>query len=242
MLALVFKEIRTLLSSLIAYITISAFLLVTGLLLFVANSGYNIFDRGIASLYNFFSLAPFVFLLLIPALTMRSFSEEKSNGTLELLLTKPIGEFKIILAKFIACLLVVLLSILPTLTYYWAIKSLLADNSLIDFGELKGAYLGLFLLGASYCAIGIFASSLTKNQVVSFILSAGICLFFYLGFDGLGMLFSSDESFVMELGMNYHYQSMSKGLLDTRDLVYFISLILFFLILNRVQMASRNWR
>ncbi len=241
MTALIFKEIRTLLSSLIAYITISAFLLVTGLLLFVSSSDYNIFDSGIASLYPFFSLAPMVFLLLIPALTMRSFSEEKSNGTLELLLTKPIGEFKIILAKFIAVLLVVLLSILPTLMYYFAIKALLADNNFIDFGELQGAYLGLFLMGASYCAIGIFASSLTKNQVVAFILSAGICLFFYIGFEGLGMLFSSDESFVTELGINYHYNSMSRGLLDTRDLVYFLSLISFFLILNRIKLASRNW-
>jgi len=242
MWALFAKEIRSFLSSLIGYVTIGVFLLLTGIFLWIyPDSGFNIFQSGRSSLENLFEFAPFVFLLLIPAITMRSFAEEKRVGTLELLMTKPLSDYQIIWAKFMAGFTLVIISIVPTLTYYWCLKELKTDLSEVDTGKMWGSYIGLLFLGGAYVAIGIFASSLSSNQVVAFILACCLSLFMLIGFDGVSILIGSTDSFIMKLGIAEHYYSIRKGLVDTRDLLYFISLIVVYIILTKLVLTSRHW-
>lgn len=242
MWALYVKEIRSFLSSLIGYIVIGMFLLVTGVYLWVyPGSPFNIFDLGTASLYSLFEFAPYIFLMLIPAITMRSFAEEKRLGTIELLMTKPVQDYSIIAAKFFAGLTLVILSILPTLTYYWCINELKTDQSVVDTGRMWGSYIGLFFIGSSYVAIGVFASALSSNQVVAFVIALSISLFVFLGFDGISLMLGSSDASILNLGISAHYKSIGKGLIDTRDIAYFISLTLVFIILTKLVLASRKW-
>lgn len=243
MTALLLKEIRSFLSSLIGYIVIGVFLLLTGLFLWVFDNSLNILDSGDASMYNLFYLAPYVFLFLIPAITMRSFAEERRQGTIELLLTKPISDYQIILSKFFAGFLLVIISVLPTVVYYICLNALKEDGSTIDTGEMWGSYIGLLFLGGAYVAIGIFASSLSKNQVVAFIIALCLCWFFFMGFDSIGSydVFGSYDELILGLGIYEHYISISYGVIDTRDMVYFITLIAFFIILTKMVIASRKW-
>ncbi len=238
------KELSSFLSSLIGYITIIVFLLMNGLFLWVLQTDFNILDYGFSTLDSLFMLGPFVFLFLIPAITMRMFAEEKRGGTMELLLTKPINDYKIILAKYFAGCVLVLFALLPTLIYYASVCWLGMPTGNIDTGGTFGSYIGLLLLGTSFVSIGVFASSLSSNQIVSFIIAAFLCLFFYLGFEAIYTFsfFGKFDLFIQSLGMNYHYTSLSRGVIDTRDLLYFLSINAFFIMLTHLVLQSRKWK
>jgi len=243
MLTLLKKEVRGFLSSLIGYIVIAVFLLINGLFLWVFASDFNILDFGFASLDGLFMMAPFVFLFLIPAITMRSFADEHRSGTIEFLLTKPLTDLQIILAKYFAGLALVVFSVLPTLIYFYSVYQLGLPKGNIDTGGMWGSYIGLLFLGAAFVAIGLFASSISGNTIVSFIVAVFMSLFVYVGFDFIHSLdlFGSVDLFIKSLGINAHYHSMSRGVIDTRDVVYFVSLIAFFVLLTKLSIESRKW-
>jgi ABC-2 type transport system permease protein len=242
-LTLLKKEISSFLSSLIGYIVITVFLLINGLFLWVFQGDFNILDFGYANLDGLFMIAPFVFLFLIPAITMRLFAEEKRTGTMELLLTKPLTEFEIVMAKFLSGLILVIFSLLPTLVYFFSVYQLGLPKGNLDVGGMWGSYAGLLFLGASFVAIGMFASTITDNQIVSFIIAVFLCGFLYIGFDFIYSfaLFGKVDLLIKSLGMNDHYQSMSRGVLDTRDMIYFLGLISFFILLSRYSIERRKW-
>lgn len=236
------RELFSLLNSLMAYITIGIFLLASGLLLWFFPDT-SILEYGYAELTGFFSLAPFLFMFLIPAVTMRSFAEERREGTYVLLATRPVTDWQIVLAKYFACLVLLLFALIPTLIYYFTISQLALPKGNIDAGAVIGSYIGLLLLGAAFIGIGIFASSITKNQVIAFAVAVFLCFISYNGFDALSQLFSPGyfENVFQSLSVNEHYQSVSRGVLDTRDLVYFISFILVFLGAARLVIGGRKW-
>ncbi|MFT6384213.1 MAG: ABC-2 type transport system permease protein [Bacteroidia bacterium] len=236
------KEIRSFLSSLIAYVVIIVFLLIVGLFTWVFADG-NILAQGYASLDTLFFMAPWIFIFLISAITMRSFSEEINQGTFEILSTKPITDFQIILGKYLAAVCLVAFSVLPTLLYFYSVYQLGLPKGNIDMGATWGSYIGLILLGGCYASIGIFSSAATSNQIVSFVLGMFLCFFFYVGFQQISnlSLFGGWDSFIQNLGIQYHYDSISRGVVDSRDLVYFGSLISFFLGLTYIVLDSRKW-
>ena len=242
MLHVLAKEFNSFLNSLIAYVVIGVFLTAMGLLTWVFPET-SVLEYGYADMFTFFSLAPYVLIFLVPAITMRSFAEEKKAGTMELLLTKPLTEWGIILGKFFACFALVLLSILPTVIYYFSIAALGNPTSNVDTPGVIGSYMGLALLGGVFCAIGVFASSVTSSQIVSFILAAFLCYLLYAGFESIALVnvWSSAALFIKQLGLTYHYDSISKGVLDTRDLIYFFSVISLMLLLTRIMAGSRSW-
>ena len=243
MFTLLKKEIRSFLSSLIGYITIVVFLLVMGLFLWVLQTDSNIIDNGYANIDGLFIIAPWVFLFLIPAITMRSFADEKKAGTIELLLTRPLTDLQIIVAKYLAGFILVLFSLLPTLVYYYSVHKLGNPVGNIDTGGMWGSYIGLLFLGGAFVSIGIFASAITDNQVVSFILALFLCFFIYTGFDFISSfsLFGKIDNIILALGINNHYGSMSRGVIDTRDMIYFLSLIGIFIFSTRTVLESRKW-
>lgn len=243
MLTLLKKEISSFLSSLIGYIVITVFLLINGLFLWVFQGDFNILSFGYANLDGLFMIAPFVFLFLVPAITMRSFAEEKRTGTIELILTKPLTEFQIVMAKFLAGFTLVVFSLLPTLIYFFSVYQLGLPKGNIDMGGMWGSYVGLLFLGASFVAIGMFASTLADNQIVSFIIAVFLSGFLYIGFEFIYSLdlFGPVDLLIKSLGMNEHYQSMSRGVLDTRDMLYFLGIISFFILLSRFSLERRKW-
>lgn len=243
MFTLLKKELASFFSSLIGYLTIIVFLVLTGLMLWVFKGDFNILDYGFAGMDGLFIIGPFLYLFLIPAITMRMFAEEKKNGTMELLLTKPLSEMTLIWAKFLAGFVLVLISLLPTLVCYFSVVTLGDPVGNIDTGSVMGSYLGLLLLGAAFVAIGLFASSITNNQIVAFILAALMSAFMHLGFDAIyhmGFLGKADL-FVRSLGMSYHYESISRGVVDTRDVIYYASVIALFMLATRIVLQSRKW-
>jgi ABC-2 type transport system permease protein len=243
MVHLYIKEVRGFLNSLIGYIVIIVFLLVNGLFLWVFPLESNIIDFGYANLDGLFLLAPFVFLFLVPAITMRFFAEEKKSGTLEMLMTKPLTDLQVITAKYLAGLTLVIISLIPTLVYFFSVYQLGFPKGNIDEGGMWGSYIGLLFLGASFVAIGLFASSVTDNQIISFIFSAVLCGFIYIGFEFIYNLdfFGNADLFIRTLGISSHYSYMSKGVIDTRDLLYFLSLITLFILLTKIAIESRKW-
>lgn len=236
------KEIRSFLSSLIAYIVIIVFLVAIGLFMWVFPDT-NVMDVGYANLDPLFFIAPWVFIFLISAITMRSFADEKRAGTLETLTTSPVSDMAIIMGKFFASFTLVLFALLPTLVYYFFISDLAFPKGNLDTGAMWGSYLGLLMLGGAFVAIGMFASSLTDNQIVAFIISTFLCFFFYIAFDYISALtaLGSYGSLVEWMGIYFHYQSISRGVLDTRDAVYFLSIITFFILLTKMVFGSRKW-
>jgi ABC-2 type transport system permease protein len=229
------KELRQFFSSLTGYIAIIVFLLVNGLVLFVFDN--NIFDFGYATLERFFELSPWILLLLIPAITMRSFADEFKAGTYEILQTRPLSNTQIIAGKYFGSLIVVLIAVLPTLVYIFSIQKL-SSNEGIDTGATIGSYIGLVFLAASFTAIGICASSFTNNSVVAFIVSLIACALLYYGFSAVSRLpgLSGSADYYVEMaGIDFHYRSVSRGVVDTRDLVYFLSIVILFL-----SITSRN--
>lgn len=251
MLSLLKKELSSFFSSLTGYIVIFVFLLINGLILWVFRGNLNIIDSGFAYLDPLFEISPWVFLFLVPAITMRMISEEKKQGTIDVLYTQPLTDFQIVLAKYLAGLILILISILPTLIYVYSVSNLSitggttetgAELAGLDFGETVGAYTGLFFLAAVYCAIGLWASSLTENQIVAFLLAVGLCFFMYLGFDALSGFLGKYGLMISNAGIDAHYRSISRGVIDTRDIIYFLSAITLFLILAKYKLQSRNWK
>ncbi|MBR1792608.1 MAG: gliding motility-associated ABC transporter permease subunit GldF [Bacteroidales bacterium] len=244
MFALYKKELSSFFTSLIGYLTIAVFLILTGLMLWVFRSDFNILDYGYADINGLFLIAPFLYLFLIPAITMRMFAEEKKNGTMELLLTKPLSEMTIIWAKFLAGLTLVFISLLPTLVTYFSVYALGDPVGNIDSGSVAGSYIGLLSLGAAFVAIGLFASAITSNQIVAFITAAVLCAFGYLGFESLYHMeiLGDADLLVKSIGMRHHYESISRGVVDTRDLIYYLSIIAIFLMATRLVLQSRKWQ
>ena len=243
MYALFLKEIRSFLSSTLGYVVMIVFLLVVGLFLWVFPTDFNLLDYGYANVDGLFIIAPFVFLFLVPAITMKSFADEQKSGTIELLLTRPLSDIQIILAKYFAALTLVVFSLLPTIIYYLSIWQLGLPQGNIDSGGFWGSFIGLVFLGATFVSIGIFASSLSENQVISFILAILISAFGYMGFEFIYSLelFGNIDLFIKSLGINAHYSSISRGVVDTRDVVYFLSAIAVFLFLTAFNLARRKW-
>jgi len=243
MWALFLKEIRSFLSSLTGYIVITIFLAITGLFLWVIPSESNILDYGYANLDGLFIIGPFVFLFLVPAVTMRTFADERKSGTIELLFTRPLSDFQIVWAKYMAAIVLVIFSLLPTIIYYLTVYKMGMPVGNIDTGGFWGSFLGLFLLSAVFVSIGIFASAVTDNPVVSFVLAVILSAFLYLGFEFIYSLelFGNIDLFIKSLGISDHYSSISRGVVDTRDLVYFVSVTGLFIFLTKFSLASRKW-
>jgi len=237
------KEINSYLSSLIGYIFIGVFLVIAGLFIWVFPNLNNVFFTNLASLQGLFNTAKFLFLFLVPAITMRTFAEEKRSGTLELLLTKPLTDTQIITAKFLASLTLLVIALLPTLIYVVSVYNLGSPPGNIDLGSTWGSYLGLIFLGATFISIGIFSSSITTNQIVAFVLAAPLCFILYFGFEFIYEfeVLGNFGVIIKKIGIDYHYNSISRGVIDTRDLLYFISVTLIFLIATRIILMSRKW-
>ena len=237
------KELRGFFSSIIGYLTIGVFLVLTGLTLWVFSSSFNILDYGYAGMDGLFITGPFLYLFLIPAITMRSLAEERRGGTMEMLMTRPIGDWTIVWAKFLAAWTLVFISLLPTLVTYFCVYSLGDPVGNIDTGSVAGSYIGLLLLGGAFVAIGIFCSSLTQNQIVAFIMAAVLCIAVYLGFESVYNMGVQGGAglFIRKLGAAYHYESMSRGVVDTRDVLYFACVAALFLMATRMVLQSRQW-
>ena len=229
MKSIVLREIKSFFGSPIGYLVIAIFLIINGLFLWVFEGDYNILNTGFADITPFFTLAPWILIFLIPAVTMRSFSDEKKQGTLELLLTKPLSIWQIVNGKFLGALLLIVMAIIPTFTYVWVLYGLGTPEGNIDMGSTIGSYFGLLFLISGYSSIGIFTSTLSENQIVAFIVAVFLCFFLYFGFEGLATVFPKVSNFISALGMQDHYKSMSRGVIDTRDIIYFVSVTIAFL-------------
>ncbi|SFW26043.1 gliding motility-associated ABC transporter permease subunit GldF [Cellulophaga fucicola] len=242
MYAIYKREIQSFFTSPIGYMVIGLFLIFSGLFLWVFKGEYNIFDYGFADLSSFFFLVPWVFLFLIPAITMKSFSEERKTGTLELLFIKPISLWQTVFGKFLGTLTLVVIAIIPTFLYVYTLSELGTTVGNLDMGVVFGSYFGLLFLMSSYTAIGIFASTLSQNQIVAFLLALILCFVCFYGFQGISTLFTEGNTAVAvaSLGMKAHFESIARGVIDTRDLVYFITLTVFFLFLTVVQLKNLN--
>ena len=238
MKALLFREIKSFFGSPIGYLVIAIFLILNGLFLWIFDGEYNILNSGFADLSPFFTISPWILIFLIPAVTMRSFSDEMKQGTLELLLTKPLSIWQIVNGKFFGAVLLIAIAIIPTFIYVYVISSLGMPEGNIDMGSTIGSYFGLLFLISGYSAIGIFTSTLSDNQIVAFLLAVFLCFFFYFGFDGIAIYLPSIENFISNLGMNSHFKSMSRGVIDTRDLLYFVSITILFLSLTVFKLKS----
>lgn len=236
MRAVFFREFNSFLHSLIGWMTMGVFLLASGLLLWVFPET-SVLESGFADLGTFFTFTPYIFIFLIPAITMKSFAEEKKMGTLELLLTAPVAEWEIITGKFLAALSLVACALLPTVIYWFSLRYLSRPVGNIDTAATVGSYLGLLLLASVFCALGLMASSLVSNQIVSFLISAFLCFIFYAGFDSL----PGGGLFLQQSGMLSHFETLGKGLVDSRDVVYFLSFTGVVLVTTKTIVSSRKW-
>jgi len=242
MITLYKKEISIFFSTIIGYLIIGLFLLISSLILWHDISEINILDNAYASMDSFFSIAPLIFLLFIPSVSMRVFSEEFNTGTIETLITKPISSFEIVTAKFFAVLSLVIIAISPTITYVISIYFLGETTGNLDLAAVVGSYIGLLLLSSIFSSISVYASSLSSNQIVAFILAIVMSSFFFFGFDILSQLPSLQivDLILQKIGISYHYNMMSKGLLKVSDLVYFMSVSLLFIKLTEVVIKNKN--
>ncbi len=237
------KEINSFFSSIVGYVAILIFLVACGLFLWIIPDT-SILDYGYATLDRYFSTAPWLLMLLIPAVTMRSFADEFRGGTIEWLSTKPLRDTDIILGKYFAALALVVFALLPTLIYVLTISSLSAVAGNIDTGGIIGSYIGLFFLAASFTAVGVFCSSTTSNQVVAFLVALFACYILYSGFEALSKIpaFTAGIDYYLSMvGMSFHYESISRGVVDTRDVIYFTSLIVLFVSFTRLSLNRRTW-
>ena len=236
MLAILKKEIQSFFATPVGYLVIGVFLITNGLFLWVLKGDYNIFNYGFADLSGYYFLAPWLFLFLIPAITMKSFSEEKKQGTLELLLTKPISLLELILGKYFGVLSLICIALIPTLLYIYTVYQLGNPIGNIDLGSAIGAYAGLLGVAMIYSAIGVFTSTISNNQIVSFILAVIICFVMYFGFETLSESTINTASLI---GIKSHFENISKGIIDSRDIVYFISTSALFLYITKLILAKK---
>ncbi len=236
------KEINSFFSSIVGYVALLVFLVACGLFLWIIPN-YSILGYGYASMERFFQIAPWLLLLLVPAVTMRSFADEFRTGTIEWLSTKPLTDLDIILGKYLATLALIIFALVPTFIYVYTISNLSLPDINLDSGAIIGSYIGLFFLAATFGAVGIFCSSLTANQVVGFLISLLACYLLYTGFEQLSKLPKISEGidyYLSMIGMEFHYNSISRGLIDSRDVVYFLSIIVLFISLTRFSLNSRT--
>jgi len=242
MIALLRKEISVFFSTLIGYLIIGIFLLINSILLWSDFSDMNILSYGYADMDIFFTTAPLFFLLFIPAISMRVFNEEYTSGTIETLITKPITSLQIVLAKFLAVFILVLFAILPTLIYVVSIYYLGESVGNLDLAGIMGSYFGLIFLCALFSAISIYASSLASNQIISFAIAILLSTLFYFGFDVLSELvfFQNFDLFIQQIGISFHYEMMSKGLVKLSDIIYFVSFTILFIKLTELVIIERK--
>jgi len=243
MKSILLKEIRSFFSSLVGYIVIILFILISGLFMWILPDT-NMFDYGYASLEKFFSFVPWILIFLIPAITMRMLADEYKSGTIEMLSTKPLTETSIILGKFWASFFLVCICLLPTLLYILTLESLAVTANNLDTGGILGSYIGLLFLISAFTAIGLFCSSLTDNQIIAFLIAVFLNFILFQGFESLSALpsFSGGLDYlVSQLGLTFHYESISRGVLDTRDLLYFASVSLLFIFATRLSLQKRKW-
>ena len=243
MFAILSKEINSFFSTLTGYIAAIVFLLVNGLIMWVFPGELNVLDSGYSTIDTLFIIAPWVFLFLVPAVTMKTFAEEKRTGTIELLLTRPISDTQLVLGKYFASVVLVLIILIPSLIFFYSVSQLGSPKGNIDFGATWGSFIGLFLLASVYAAVGIFVSSLTDNQIVSFILSMAIAFFLYSGFQAIANIapLSGKAISIVNMGIEAHYKSISRGVIDTRDVAYFIGVSARVLIGTKAKLQSRKW-
>lgn len=239
MIAILKKEIDVFFSTPIGYLVIAVFLLVNGLFLWVFNGDYNLLNAGFADLNNFFNITPWFFIFMIPAITMRSFSDEIRSGTIEILKTSPVTNWEIILGKYAGSLLLIVLALIPTITYVYAIVELAANPEGIDFASIVGSYAGLLFLAGGFTAIGLFASVLSSNQIVAFIVGVSLSFLMYYGFQALGEMNVIESYAIENLGMSARYRGMGRGVIDTRDVLYFLSVSFLFLSLAKIKLDQK---
>jgi len=242
MIQVLSKEFNSFLNSLIAYVVIGAFLVAMGLLMCVFPET-SVLEYGYADMETLFSLGPYVLIFLVPAITMRSFAEEKKAGTIELLITKPLTDWQIVLGKFFACFLLVCCALIPTVVYYFSLRALGNPTANIDTPGVIGSYIGLTFLGGVFTSVGILASSITRNQIIAFIAAAFLCFLLFSGFESASTLnmWSTSSLFIKQLGLLDHYESLGRGLIDSRDVIFFCSVIAIMLALTKTVISSRQW-
>ena len=242
MYAIFIKELNSFLNGLIAYVVIIVFLTIIGLLMWVFPES-SILEYGYAELNTLFSMGPFVFMFLIPAITMRFFAEEKRTGTIEFIFTKPVTTLEVVLGKYLAGVVLMALSLLPTLLYFYSVYQLGNPVGNLDISGTIGSYVGLFLVGMALVSIGVFTSSITENQVVAFVLAVFLSFFLYTGLSSLAAVdvWGSTSLLLEKLSMTYHYNSLSRGLIDLEDVVYFLTVASFFILLSKLAINSRKW-
>jgi len=236
------KELNSFFSSPIGYMVIAVYLIINGLFLWVFEGDFNILHAGFSDLNSYFFLAPWIFIFLIPAITMRSFSDEINTGTIEILKTKPITTWQLIIGKYLGALILVILAMTPTLIYVYSIYQLGNPTGNINFGVTLGSFFGLLFLVSAYTAIGIFSSTLSKNQIVSFIIGLLLSLLLFYGFEALATtaMFGNVHYNIQQLGMREHFNSIGKGVIDTRDLIYFVTITYFFLFITKTRIQNEH--
>ncbi|MEO5906141.1 MAG: ABC transporter permease subunit [Saprospiraceae bacterium] len=242
MRAVYLRELGSYFSSMIAYITVGLLLSILGLMLWIFPE-FSLLNTPFAGIESLFEIAPLIFIFLIPAFTMRSLAEEKQAATLEILLTRPLSALQIVLGKYMATLTWLAIALVPTWIYVFSIYQLGSPPGNIDLGQITASYLGLFLLGAVFCAIGLFTSAQSSNQIVAFVMAVFLCFILYYGFYFFSKISSftgSLDSTIESLGIDFHYHSISRGLIDTRDLIYFICLISLCLVWTWAAISKRN--
>ncbi len=239
MLAILKKEFNSFFTSPVGYLVIIVFLVVNGLFLWVFKGNFNILDAGFADLNSFFLITPWFFIFLIPAVTMRSFSDEIRTGTIEILKTKPLTDRQIVCGKYLSSLLLIVLALIPTLTYVFTIYKLGNPEGNLDTGSIAGSYFGLLFLAGAFTSIGLFTSTLSNNQIVAFILGVLLSFLMYYGFNAVAELEIFPKINIQNIGMLEHYKSMGRGVIDTRDLIYFISVSFFFLFLTKINLQKK---
>ncbi|GGB64796.1 gliding motility-associated ABC transporter permease subunit GldF [Flavobacterium suaedae] len=238
MKAILLREIKSFFGSPVGYLVIAVFLILNGLFLWVFDGDFNILNSGFADLTPFFTLAPWILIFLIPAVTMRSFSDEKRQGTIELLFTKPLSTWQIVGGKFFGAFILIILALLPTIIYVIVLSDYGSPPGNIDMGSTLGSYFGLLFLIAGYTAAGLFASTLSSNQIVAFISAVFMCFILYYGFEGIAQ---QAGNYIASFGMDYHFKSMSRGVIDTRDVIYFVSITILFLSFTVYKLKSLKW-
>ncbi|MBQ9470047.1 MAG: gliding motility-associated ABC transporter permease subunit GldF [Bacteroidales bacterium] len=243
MFAIFTKELSSFFSSLTGYLVAVVFFALTGLFMWVFPGALNVLDSGYATLDPLFTIAPWVFLFLVPAVTMRSFSEEKKTGTIELILTRPISDLQLVMGKLLAAIALVVLLLVPTLIYFASVYALGSPVGNIDTGGTWGSFIGLLCLAMAYASIGVFTSSTTDNQIVAFIMAVVLCLLAYSGISRVGQLgiFAKAQYLLTSISIEEHYSAMSRGVIDTRDLAYFAAICAIFVVLTRTALESRKW-
>lgn len=240
MLAILKKELNLFFATPIGYLVIAIFLLINGLFLWVFKGDFNILDANFADLNSFFFIAPWFFIFMIPAITMRTFSDEIRLGTIEIIKTKPISTWDIIIGKYLGSLLLISIALIPTLTYVYTIAQLAATPESIDYGSIIGSYVGLLFLASAITAIGMFTSTLSNNQIVAFIMGLALSFFMFYAFEAIDELMNSESYDIKNLGLYAHFINIGRGVIDTRDLLYFISVTFFFLFITKTNFDHKQ--